>query len=75
MAAYFGHEERVELRLGATLRGGLPAPPTPEGRRVSLVFRALLRPAQRDPSEGELPPSIVKAAGDAAAAGKGPGKK
>ena len=75
MAAYFGHEEWAELRLGATLKGGLPAPPTPEGRRVMLVFRVLLRPQKRDPLE-DAPPSITKA-GEVAtpAAGGGKGKK
>ena len=75
MAGYLGHAERVELRLGATLKGGLPAPPTAEGRRVVLVLRVLLRPCQRDASEGELPPSIVKAGEMAAAVAGKPKKK
>ena len=72
MAAYLGHEEWIELRLGASLKGGLPAPPTPEGRRVVLVFRVMMLPQLRDPSEA-LPPSISKA-GEASAAGS-KGKK
>ncbi|GAX76218.1 hypothetical protein CEUSTIGMA_g3662.t1 [Chlamydomonas eustigma] len=61
MAAYFGHEERIELRLGATLKGGLPAPPVPEGRRVFLMFRVHLKPGARD-SGWELPASVSKPA-------------
>lgn len=67
IAAYFGHKERIELRLGATLKGGLPAPPTSEGRRVMLVFRVLLEAQTRDPT-AELPQSITKA-GEAGTAG------
>jgi len=75
MAAYLGHEEWIELRLGATLKGGLPAPPTPEGRRVVLVFRVMMLPQLRDPSEA-LPPSISKAGeGVTSAAAGAKGKK
>ncbi len=74
LAAYFGHEERIELTLGALLKGGLPAPPTSEGRRLSLVFRALLRPSER-PADMELPSSITRAGDVAAAAAAAPEKK
>ncbi|MEW5303719.1 MAG: hypothetical protein WDW36_006383 [Sanguina aurantia] len=47
MAAYFGHPEHVSVTLGALLKGGLPAPPSPGGRRVTLVARVLLLPGAR----------------------------
>lgn len=73
MAAYFGHQEHMELHLGATLKGGLPAPPSPEGRRVELVFRVLLKPGRRPQGE-DMPPSVTEAVAPADAAGK-KGKK
>eukprot|EP00798_Chlamydomonas_sp_ICE-L_P001974 gene1974-33391_t len=76
MAAYFDHMEHVELYIGATLTGGTPAPPKPEGRRVSLLFRAPLKPNKRP--AGEDMPEGVKETVDpatAAAAAKGAKKK
>lgn len=37
MAALFNHPEYMELALQATLKGCLPAPPTPEGRKVPIM--------------------------------------
>ena len=44
MAAYLGHTEFVELTLGGWLKGGTPAPPSAEGRRVSLKLRCQVLP-------------------------------
>jgi hypothetical protein len=68
------HQEYVELHLGAVLKGGLPAPPLgPEGRRLQLTLRAMLRPGER-PEADALPASIAKA-GEAKDAAKGGKKK
>lgn len=69
MAAFFGHNEFMELNLGSVLKGGLPAP-GPEGtRQVNIRFRALLKPTSR-PEGGILPASILNASSvEAASAG------
>eukprot|EP00955_Chlamydomonas_euryale_P007529 79807-Chlamydomonas_euryale.AAC.3 len=72
IAAYFGHEEYMECTLKMALKGGLPAPPSAEGRRLSLLLRVLLRPGERPAGEA-LPPSVVKA-GEAPADAKGKAK-
>lgn len=80
MAAYFGHSEHISLTLGALLKGGLPAPPSAEGRRAILVVRCLLLPGVRavpltvgpedrvatPPLEGKVSPAVpVKGKGKA----------
>jgi hypothetical protein len=74
MAAYFGHEEYMELTLGGLLKGGVPSL-GPEGRKVELLFRALLRPSTR-PADEAPPPSITAAGhGGLAASAPAAGKK
>jgi hypothetical protein len=54
-AAFYGLREFAELRLGATLKGGLPAPPGgPDGRRIVLLVRCAINPPV--PGEEPLPP-------------------
>lgn len=57
MAAFFGHSEYRELRLGGMLKGGVPSS-NPDGRRVELLCRVLLHPSPRKKDEA-LPSSIV----------------
>ncbi len=62
MAAYFGRSEYLQLQLGALLKGGLPAPAAgPEGQRVLLVFRVLMKPGPR-PEDEPMQASVVSAA-------------
>ena len=73
MAAFFGHSEYMELKLGGVLKGGVPSV-GPDGRRVELLFRALLHPSSRG-KDAALPPSIVTRGTEAATPASAGGKK
>lgn len=47
MAAYHGMKEYVELSIGCTLKGGLPAPISADGLKLMLRVRCLVEPAEK----------------------------
>ncbi len=51
MAGYLGGTEYVELTLNATLKGGSPPAPAPDGRQLPIRFRVLVQPFARPPGE------------------------
>jgi hypothetical protein len=61
MVAAYGHSEARVLRLGLTLKGGLPAlSGGPDGRAVVVAARVVLLPGPR-PAGQAVPPGVTPA--------------